>query len=288
MRFDLETYKARSERLVTEDLDFRAFRREPLAEPALRCIRYMHDVEHHTVCYLRDLLVSPAHADPEITAFLTLWNYEEFWHGEALAAVLAAHGEPSGSQRLGRVRNRDRHVRPWAVAVSLLGGSVARDLTALHMTWGAVNEWTTQAGYGRLLVRAPHPVLGELLRRLMRQEGRHIDFYASQAADRLSSSRRAQRLVRLALARAWRPVGTSVMPEAESRFVASWLFGGGDGLAAARRIDRRIARLPGLEGLGIVERACASLGTPRPQDVGRERDSVVAQSPGGSPPGAST
>jgi hypothetical protein len=288
VRFDLETYKARSERLVTEDLDFAAFQRQPLPEPALRCIRYMHDVEHHTVCYLRDLLVSPAHADPEVTAFLTLWNYEEFWHGDALAAVLAAHGEPSGTERLGVVRDRDRHVRPWAVAVSLIGGSLARDLTALHMTWGAVNEWTTQAGYGRLLARAPHPVLGELLRRLMRQEGRHIDFYASQAADRLSYSRRGQRIVRLALARAWRPVGTSVMPKAESRFVASWLFEGEAGLAVARRIDQRIARLPGLDGLGIVERACLSLGTPGPQDVGRERDTVVAFPAGGSPLGAST
>ena len=45
-----------------------------------------------------------------------------------------------------------------------------------------------------------HPVLTELLRRIMRQEGRHIDFYASQATTRLGASRAAQRLTRLALA----------------------------------------------------------------------------------------
>ena len=38
----------------------------------------MHDVEYHTVCYLRDLLVTPAHRDPEVTTFLTLWNVEEY------------------------------------------------------------------------------------------------------------------------------------------------------------------------------------------------------------------
>ena len=27
-------------------------------------IEYMHDVELHTICYLRDLLVTPAHNDP--------------------------------------------------------------------------------------------------------------------------------------------------------------------------------------------------------------------------------
>jgi hypothetical protein len=25
-----------------------------------------------------------------------MWNYEEYWHGEALAAVLAAHGVTGG------------------------------------------------------------------------------------------------------------------------------------------------------------------------------------------------
>ena len=104
MRFDIDTYKARTERLRWDDLDLRSFASAPLDQDALRCIRYMHDVEYHTVCYLQDLLNSPAHADAEITAFLSFWVFEEFWHGEALAAVLEAHGEPSGtvaSSRLG-------------------------------------------------------------------------------------------------------------------------------------------------------------------------------------------
>ena len=60
----------------------------------------MHDVEHHTVCYLRDLLVTPAHRDPDLTTFLTIWTFEEFWHGEAIATVLRAHGEPAGAGRI--------------------------------------------------------------------------------------------------------------------------------------------------------------------------------------------
>jgi hypothetical protein len=77
-----------------------------------------------------------------------------------------------------------------------MGGS---DFTAVHMTWGAVNEWTTQTGYSQLSQRAGHPVLSALLKRIMRQEGRHIDFYATEAEDRLEASRRAQRLTRTAL-----------------------------------------------------------------------------------------
>ena len=72
----------------------------------LRCLRYMHDVENHTVCYLRDVLVTRAHRDPEVTSFLTLWNYEEFWHGEAIARILAAHDEPAGTGRIAALRQR--------------------------------------------------------------------------------------------------------------------------------------------------------------------------------------
>ena len=98
----------------------------------------MHDVEHHTSCYLRDLLLTPAHRDPEITTFLTLWNYEEYWHGEAHRAVLAAHDEPAGrraSPRCARAwAGNDRIAQPVACLAPSLG---ARHFLAVHMTWGA-------------------------------------------------------------------------------------------------------------------------------------------------------
>ena len=61
----------------------------------------MHDIEIHTSCYLRNLLNTKAHHDPDITKFMTMWNFEELWHGEAIAEVLRAHDEPAGS-RAGR------------------------------------------------------------------------------------------------------------------------------------------------------------------------------------------
>ena len=92
MTFDIATYRTHSEKLDLEDIDFGSFRDQPLSPEALRCLRYMHDVENHTVCYLRDVLVTRAHRDPDLTSFLTLWNYEEFWHGDAIGRVLAATG----------------------------------------------------------------------------------------------------------------------------------------------------------------------------------------------------
>src|SRR5664279_2177707 len=240
MTFDIATYRNLSEKLDLEDIDFGTFREQPLNPEALRCLRYMHDVENHTVCYLRDVLVTRAHRDPEVTTFLTLWNYEEFWHGEAIARILAAHDELAGTGRIAALRNRLPKSDRWKPVSFQLASAITPHLTAVHMTWGAVNEWTTQAAYARLAKLADHPTLSELLRRIMKQEGRHIDFYASQAGTRLADSRGAQRITRWALRRFWAPVGTGVVPEREVEFLRTFLFGDDDGRAMADRIDRRV------------------------------------------------
>jgi hypothetical protein len=256
--FDFGTFKRHSAKLAWDDLDLESFARQPLPDAALRCLRFMHDIEYHTICYLRDLLVTPAHADPEVTAFLSCWAYEEHWHGEALAAVLAAHGEVAGVERTAGHRVglgwRDR-VRP--LLMTLGAGAAGRDVLAVQMTWGAVNEWSTQAGYAQLVRRSGHPTLGALLGRIMRQEGRHIDFYATQARARLATSARARWLTRQALRHLWHPVGAGVMPPAETDFMIGHLFGDAEGHELARRIDRRVDRLPGLSGLALLERARA-------------------------------
>ncbi|MFP5320376.1 MAG: ferritin-like domain-containing protein [Acidimicrobiia bacterium] len=260
MAFDLETYKRSADRLDVADLDFDAFRDQPLAPDHLRCLRYMHDVENHTSCYLRNLLNTRAHHDPEITTFLTLWNHEELWHGEALGRVLAAHDEPGGSPRVATMRRR----LGWRITASPLlwmaFSAATPNFLAVHMTFGAINEWTTQAGYVRLAAEARHPVLDELLRRIMRQEGTHIAFYRSHAVERLEASRAAQRTTRRLVRALWSPVGASVMPEEETRHLVRTLFSGDEGRAVAERIDRRVDGLPGLAGLGLMAGALARYG----------------------------
>ena len=173
----------------------------------------MHDVEYHTVCYLRDLLVTPAHRDPTVTTFLTLWNLEEMYHGDAIGAVLAAHGEPAGRDRVSDTRERLGRFDRIAPAAHAIGSIVVGSAwTAVHMTWGAVNEWTAQAAYARLGQIADHPTLSALLARIMRQEGRHADFYARQAERRLRDDAKARWLTRTALRRWWAPVGSTLLP----------------------------------------------------------------------------
>jgi hypothetical protein len=263
MRTTIDSYRNRAGRLNLEGINFDDFKDQPLPAPALRTLRYMHDVEYHTVCYLRDLLLTPAHQDPEITSFLSCWVFEEMWHGEAIGQVLEAHGEQAGTPRISALRERHRRKEALTTLSTIASAAFAgRAFIALHMTWGAINEWTTQAGYGRLSEQAGHPTLRDLLSRIMKQEGGHIDFYASEAGRRLSVSLRAQKLTRFFLSHYWRPVGSGVMPKDEVDFVVRYLFAGADGTAIAERIDRRVDRLPGQCELHLLKTAVSKLSAP--------------------------
>ena len=275
MRTTIDSYKARAGRLDLDGIEFGDFRDQPLAPDALRSLRYMHDIEHHTVCYLRDLLLTPAHRDPAITSFLSCWAYEEMWHGEAMAAVLEAHGEVAGAPRVAALRQGHRRRQAVRTMSTIASAAFAgKAFVALHMTWGAINEWTTQAGYARLSETAGHPTLRELLRRIMKQEGTHIDFYASEAACRLAASPKAQRLTRFALSHWWRPVGSGVMPKKEVGFLVNYLFDGQKGREILERIDRRVDRLPGQRDLHLLQRAVANLAA-----TSRRRDRFVSSIP---------
>jgi hypothetical protein len=255
MAFDLETYQRSAGRVAVDDLDMAAFRTQPLRPEHLRCLRYAHDVELHTACYLRNLLNTRAHADPEVTAFLTMWNFEEYWHGQAIARVLVAHGETAGPARVAALRES----QGWRAGAAPLGwwafSAANPHFLAVHMTFGVINEWTTQAAYARLLAQTSHPVLGPMLKRIMRQEGRHIDYYLDQARTRLAARAGARRTTRAMLRTLWTPVGHKLLPRDESRHQVRTLFGDAEGRAAAGRIDRRIDALPGLSGLGLMTRA---------------------------------
>jgi hypothetical protein len=218
----------------------------------------MHDVEHHTICYLRDVLVTDAHLDHDITSFMTFWAFEEWWHGEALGQVLAAHGESSDA-RVQNTRDEQTIHDKLMPVYTWVANKVTRHVPAVHMTWGAINEWTAQAAYSRLAQRADHPVLSELLARIRKQEGRHIDFYASQARTRLDGSVTAQKLTRTALRTFWTPVGAGLMPDAEVEHMNGFLFSGDEGRRFLERIDRQIDRLPGLSGLSLVVNAADEL-----------------------------
>ena len=261
MAFDIDKFAATSERLSWDDLDLDHFRKNPMSADSLRTLRYMADVEYHTVCYMRDMLVTPSHRDKDVTGFMTMWNREEFWHGEALAAILEVHGEKVDYDQL----RANRLKLGWRdkldpVKQGLLGKFVGSDFVAVHMSWGAANEYSAVAAYKRMAALEKDPVLAELLVRIARQESRHVAFYVSQARERLLKSKKAQKQTRFLLQKVWAPVGSSIIELDDVKFVFGQLMSGEEGRKAAEKLDANISNLPGMSGLTIFQKALDGLG----------------------------
>src|SRR6185369_16188135 len=65
----IEPYLGRSRALDLSGIDWDAIPRNPLSAEAVRTLRYMQDIETHTVVYLRTLLSTRAIDDPDVATF---------------------------------------------------------------------------------------------------------------------------------------------------------------------------------------------------------------------------
>ncbi|MGH2925337.1 MAG: ferritin-like domain-containing protein, partial [Solirubrobacterales bacterium] len=268
VEFDLDRYIRNSKKVDLSGIDWARVPDHPLSDGDVMCLHYMMDIETHTVIYLRDLLATRAAVDPQITAFLSCWVYEELWHGEAFSDFLRSYGIevpaepklPDGSTPMPTHPNRWRDLRVrlgvgngLGLLPTMLGSMATRDFAAIHMMWGAVNELTTLTGYHALIRRCAHPELRKLLGKVIQDERRHFAFYRAQAKARMQRSRTARRLVRLVLRTLWTPVGAGVKTEEEVDALAIYLFGDGpEGREQVREIDRTVSEVPGLEGLTLL------------------------------------
>lgn len=261
-----ERLVARSALLDTSDLRWEEAAAHPLPLETIATLAYMRDVENFTNRDLTGLAGHPTTlADPLVARFLDAWRAEEAEHARALDRFLHAHCEgwgipvpplqdpppsaPALSERL-------------LVALTRPMGHV---VTAVHMTWGALNELLTFNGYRLLARRTTHPLLAELLRRIAAQEARHYAFYVLQAEVRLAESRVARRVVPALVGRTWTPVGVgdAYKPAEEFDAVLGYLAEGPEGERAMRAMDEAIARLPGFAGRS----AYASLALTSPTTV---------------------
>lgn len=268
--FDLDRYLRRSGRVDLSGVAWDRVRERSVSEDEARCLAYMMDIESHTAIFLRDLLATKAADEPDVTAFLSCWVYEELWHGEAFSRFLgeagwelAPDGErvesdtvyPSRTRRNLWIRQRLGGRGQLKHLGTLLGSSLFDDFVALHMAWGAANELSTLTSYHRLIAKTEHPQLVALLEAVIKDERRHFAFYRAQARMRLGRSRSARRITRWAMDHLWAIVGTGVRPQSETDFVVIHLFGDDGGATAAREMDRTLAELPGLARLRIFDGA---------------------------------
>ena len=265
--FDLDRYLRASKKVDLSDLAWDRIGEHPVTVEEARCLAYMMDIESHTVIFLRDLLATRAAFEPDITAFLSCWVYEELWHGEAFSRFLGEAGfatEPDEERskwddpypsKVGRNSwiRRKMGAKGYAAHIgTLFGSAFVKDFPALHMAWGAVNEFSTLTAYHRLIAKTNHPVMIDLLERVIKDERRHYAFYRNQAVMRLTRNPKARRVVRWAMEHVWAPVGTGVRPQVETDFVVAYLMGDDDGLEVAAAMDATISEIPGLEDTHLI------------------------------------
>ena len=104
-----------------------------------------------------------------------------------------------------------------------------------------------------MIAKTNHPVMIEMLKRVIKDERRHYAFYRNQAELRLERGERIRKVTRWAMEHLWAPVGTGVRPQAETDFVVTWLFGDEDGMQAVREMDETIAEVPGFENATLFQ-----------------------------------
>lgn len=270
--------------------DVRAYTRDPLdlreapgpdpvglTPSALDAVAYLWSVERAALDRVRDVLVTPTHADARVTAFLITWTFEQHALAERLAGVLGANGrsaEPPSDSRRGRARRVwDERAAPTVAAVhsNLLGA----DVTSGHMAAGWLDAATTGLLHRRLTVLDPG--LTQLSRLADVLKARHLQFFAAEltwrlsaspppgtapgrldSANRLGSVVGARRHGRRAAA-AWRWPGTRYGYPGPAVDVVRHLLGCDGRTGEVRAIDTAFSALPGLGGSRPVERGLSRL-----------------------------
>jgi 1,2-phenylacetyl-CoA epoxidase catalytic subunit len=235
-----------------DDLDWELCARIGISDVEERILRYMGDTESHTILYMRDLLAGHSTRDPEITAFLSAWVYEELCHGRAISRLLKEVGRPDEEDRYTKV-TAGSSVREFVeAALSHAAAYLSPRFIAVHMTWGAINEATAAAAYQQMEERTANPVLAKLINRMARQERRHMAFYWHQAQKRMKDDPAARKLVNFAIKRFWTLVGSGVGGDENLAFISAHLFADEAARAALVKAEENIRELPGMEWFDLL------------------------------------
>ena len=258
MSFSIERYKAESRKLDTTGVEWDRIRDYPLTKGDLFFLHYAMDVENHVPLYLSHLLVTRACMNPVITAFLSMWAYEELWHGENLSRFLVEYGIPlENDTRIRNLRSKMGLSNTVSLLSTMVGSWALEDFAALYLSIGATNELATATSYGALARKCSHPVLQDLLGRIQKDERRHFAFYYNSAKEWVTGNRRGQMVARIGMNLFWEVVGTGLKSQEEVDAISLYLYDDEEGAADLESIDAKMGRLPGLEGIRLMTRAMA-------------------------------
>jgi rubrerythrin len=215
---------------------------------------YMRDVEVLTDMYYRELRRTPTGKDPYISKFMERWGVEEITHGEVINRFLNEAGFETGEKWKEQVHaSVSKFYKANTYLMTMLTNLIGEKFTATHMTFGAIHEMCTGQAYRRLMKKANHPVLTEILTAIMREESAHTRFYAGVARIELRKSTLARKTARFIVNRFYRPVGHGSRPTRQMNYAIGTLFDGIEGLDwIERTVSRKIEKLPGFAGIKTI------------------------------------
>jgi hypothetical protein len=257
---DIAQHLAVSHKVEIEDLDWEAARRVGLTTSEIESLHYFADIESQTVHYFLEVSKLKVARDPELLTFLTMWNYEEYFHSYAILRLLKECGVDvdSAGDRSNRIRAGARFKAKFEdFAQGMIAKVAPRTFIALWMFWGALQECLTTQAYEEIATTTKNPVLAELARRIAKQERRHFAYYFGQAKKKLAGRKWGQRFIRWIANKFYAPVGNGVKTDAEGARIVASLFPGDRIFEVMGYVERKMALLPGMDGLECATRWAA-------------------------------
>ncbi|HEY0254386.1 MAG TPA: hypothetical protein VGC41_22820, partial [Kofleriaceae bacterium] len=89
---DIAQHIAVSQRVNIEDLDWELARKHGLSADEVESLQFFADIESQTVYYFLEVAKLQVARDPELLTFLTMWNYEEYFHSHAITRLMQECG----------------------------------------------------------------------------------------------------------------------------------------------------------------------------------------------------
>ena len=259
---DIAQHIAVSDRVEIEDLDWELARKHGLSAREIESLKFFADIESQTVYYFLEVAKLQVARDPELLTFLTMWNYEEYFHSHAITRLMEECGVKieTATERSTKVRAGARFKAKFEDFMQqLMAKTMPKRFVSLWMFWGALQECLTMQAYEEVIRQTKNPVLAEMFRRIAKQERRHFAYYFGQARNRLLDNPGNQRFCRFIAKHFYAPVGSGVKTDAQSAEIVARLFPNDRIFEVMSYIERRMAQLPGMAGLDACTRWAAKI-----------------------------
>jgi hypothetical protein len=188
-----------------------------------------------------------------INHFVAVWLAEESEHSRALAHLADLYGYQR-QKREHKLLGRDKRSIAAVVGLSIGGAVYSNGMCAAYLTLGAAQEYVALTTYNALAEENNDEVTRDILRQISRQEGRHLRFYRRGAEAILEGNSVAQKFCRWVLSTYWRPPGIDLLGREEWIRLFGKLLEVPENAAKYNGMDAMLDRLPGLEGLNLMQR----------------------------------